>query len=889
MKRKVVSAILTLSVLTLPLIASKVAYANEPTVSYTFSGREQDLAGYAQGSVTIDPDGNSGYCVLYWANDSAVLDGYEKIASVKITPGKDVIYNMADNMAIPQGATKLAVFFSSTTECASTNLSNATVYDIPLEKQFNSGALEMTFASVSDVHVNYNNSSNNYGAPYKWTQALNYFDQLGLDMVAISGDCTGNGGASEYEVYKKAIEDSTYDEEKIYMARGNHDSQENGNFIKYASRDDMIRPFTDSPWFYVLKKGDEGEKDNLFIFMAQELSAIANTNLQDNFSTRQLDWLEGLLKTYSGTNTNIFILEHAFYHNWGPGDRYDGVYVQPMMIKDMYIGNMRLQKLLIEYKEAVFMTGHSHIAFSEMVNYSDEHNTACRMIHNSSTSQPRTYTSSGSISYNSEGRVTSTKGSEGYVVGVYANDIVYSGTNLTTRQHVPTACYIFPSYVEKRSDAKSITVTKMPDKTRYSSGEYFDPAGIEVTAKYDDGTEKVVDGWGLKSNTVLSESAKEVTITYGDLETTIPVRISKATDVFEGEGTKENPYLIQNRDDFARLTKFFESSTGSSSNDTNTFGKGLYFTQTADIDMTGYAGYTGTKAYGSAKYGFSGVYDGNGHKIKATINSSSSDISIFPYVNGVVMNVNFEGSITSSTNAQPIRTIGSNGKIINCSSIMSIKSSNANGLALSNYGKVIRFYSDCSLDGTKKNVYCNTNSGCTYVDCSYSGSVSDLNGTKTTNLPEKANEYNMPNTAAINQAVSVLKAYDESYSVKDINLWHKNMTVAEMAQMTGDNVGATKEALSAPQASEKYIVNKTFVNYSDKEQKVYAYAAVYNEDKRAEKIVSSQEIVLDPYSSVNTDLDFGYITKDIDQPYSTSIYLWNDSISPYFKADKILN
>ena len=168
-------------------------------------------------------------------------------------------------------------------------------YTIPEDKRFQSGKQEMTFASVSDVHVNYNSSdpnSDNYcGAPEKWTAALNYFADLKLDMVVISGDCTSGGHASEYTTYKASIEASNYDANKIYMARGNHDSQENANFINYTGHSDMIRPFDDSPWFYVLKKGEQGEKNNLFIFLAQELSSISNTPNQDNVSTRQLDWL----------------------------------------------------------------------------------------------------------------------------------------------------------------------------------------------------------------------------------------------------------------------------------------------------------------------------------------------------------------------------------------------------------------------------------------------------------------------------------------------------------------------------------------------------------------------------------------------------------------------
>ena len=862
MKIKRISIILSILLL-LNLLPYGVVSADSPQINYIFSGYEAELPGYAEGTVTITPNGKTGYCILYWADGENILGGYEKIASVKINANKPVEYKMVENMAIPDGAKKLAAVFSSSGTYKPENLSEAAIYDIPVEKQFNSGKLEMTFASVSDVHVNYNDSnsgSDNYcGAPYKWTQALNYFAELDLDMVNISGDCTSAGGTSEYEVYAKSIADSSYDPNKIYMARGNHDSQENANYIKYSARDDMVRPFENSPWFYVLKKGDEGEKDNLFIYLAQELSSISNTPSQDNFSAKQLDWLENLLKIYAGTNTNIFIVGHSLFHNWGPGDRYDGIYVQPLILKDSFTGNMRLQKLLIEYKEAVFMTGHTHLAFSEMVNYSDENNTACRMIHNSSTSQQRVYNSSGtSIIYRASG-CDNKNGSEGYVVGVYENDIVYNGTNLTTKEKIPTACYIFRSYSEDRSQATGISVTKLPDKTSYNAGDFFDPNGIEVTATYADGTSKAVQGWGLKNNNSLPDGTKEVKIVYGNLEASVPVKMSKITDGFEGDGTKESPYLIQSPADFALFTKCFESKTGSSSNDDTTFGKGMYFLQTADIDMTGYSNYKGTNANGNAKYGFSGVYNGNGHTLKATLNSSASDVSIFPYVNGVVMNVDFRGSLSASTYAQPIRTVGSNGKIVNCSSVMTLSSSTANGLSLSNYGTAIRYFSNCTISGSTKNVYSNTNTGATYIDCMYDGALSDTTrGSKVTNYREKAEALNAHESNGISKAVEILKKYDSVYSAKDINLWLDDMTVATMIPSYDDALTITE--------------SKTLANYSSQDMEIYAYEAAYDTDRKLTNV--KREVIIVPAdSNKKISLDFGD---------TGVLYLWNENMKPYF-------
>ncbi len=448
---------------------SFTAFANNYTfetdtlcIDYRFTGAEAFLPGYAEGIVSITSKSDEGYCHLYWANESAVLPGYEEITTCEITSFETVEFKMPENMVIPEGATHLAVFFSSDKTLLSRKISSAELFEIPAAKRFNGGKTEMKFASVSDIHVNYD------GAPDLWTSALNYFNYLDLELVVVSGDCTNSGTPDEWRKYTRSIEQSKFDADKIYVSRGNHDSQRNDTYIENTSRMGIVTPENDanSPWFYLLLMGDAGEKDNLFIFLAQELSDISSSHTQDNFSQAQINWFEEVLKEFSGTNTNIFVVEHGFFHNWGPGDRYDGVYVQPMQLNDNYIGNKRYRELLMKYKELIVMSGHSHIAFSEMVNFSDEDGSACRMIHNSSVAQPRVYNSDGtSIVYG-------TGGSEGYVVNVYENDIVYYGTNLLTRRKIPTACYIMRSFSDSDSEASEI-FSDVKEKDWYYDGVKF--------------------------------------------------------------------------------------------------------------------------------------------------------------------------------------------------------------------------------------------------------------------------------------------------------------------------------------------------------------------------------------------------------------------------------
>ena len=77
---------------------------------------------------------------------------------------------------------------------------------------------------------------------------------------------------------------------------------------------------------------------------------------------------------------------------------------------------------------------------------------------------------------------------------------------------------------------------------------------------------------------------------------------TSVSESLKGEGTVASPYLVESAADLAFLAK--------SVNAGNQYG-GMYFTQTADIDL-------GNKEWtpiGNVDSGFRGIYDGKGHKI----------------------------------------------------------------------------------------------------------------------------------------------------------------------------------------------------------------------------------------------------------------------------------
>ncbi len=429
---------------TVPVAATQIEVTGTVGAEYIFTGRNAERCGYAEGSITLNRLENgrkNGFYHLYFSSGGNILPGYEAIAKVR-NRGDEVTVELPQGMLLPPEATEILVFETSGLKLKDSAVP-AAVITIDESKRLHTGDSYYSFASVSDVHVNYDS----YGATDKWVSALNFFARKGLDAVIVSGDMTGDGLDEEYEKYLAAIEASDFPAERIYESRGNHDSQTNTAFLKYTSGEGEVRPAPDSPYFYILEEASEGHRDNLFIFMAQEITAIANTNLEDNFSDAQLDWLEALLRKYRGTETNIFLVQHSVIHNFGPGDRYDGSYVQPIIFSEEFPNNMRFREILTEYKELIMMSGHTHLSFYDWVNYGDENGTAARMIHNSSTSQPRSYLDDGTISYNANGATTETEGSEGYAVYVYDDCIVYLGYNLTTGDIIPRASFVMDTDV----------------------------------------------------------------------------------------------------------------------------------------------------------------------------------------------------------------------------------------------------------------------------------------------------------------------------------------------------------------------------------------------------------------------------------------------------------
>ena len=89
-----------------------------------------------------------------------------------------------------------------------------------------------------------------------------------------------------------------------------------------------------------------------------------------------------------------------------------------------------------------------------------------------------------------------------------------------------TVTKVFPATEERA--LTGIEVTRMPDKTDYKVGENFDPAGMTVTASYDDGSTEEVTGYTC-SPEVIGEDTTQIEISYEGKTTTLPLKVYPAS------------------------------------------------------------------------------------------------------------------------------------------------------------------------------------------------------------------------------------------------------------------------------------------------------------------------------------------------------------------------
>ena len=111
-------------------------------------------------------------------------------------------------------------------------------------------------------------------------------------------------------------------------------------------------------------------------------------------------------------------------------------------------------------------------------------------------------------------------------------DYTYSKTPLTTSDTRVKIAYqgktayvsINVTFVRK---ATSIVIEENPTKTTYVVGEKFDPTGMKVVGMMNDNTKEVITDYDYDKKDALTLSDTVVTITYGNLKTTLVIKVEE--------------------------------------------------------------------------------------------------------------------------------------------------------------------------------------------------------------------------------------------------------------------------------------------------------------------------------------------------------------------------
>ncbi len=521
--KSTLSIILSLLMVMSVIFASAIsAYAADASITYNFTGDEKDLAGYAQGTVTFTGV-SAGTYYLYWADDTKALDGYYPIAEMTVTAGGSDTFTFGDHTAIPAGATKIIATTSKTSLAVS---SAVATYNVPASKQLSAGSGDKlyNFSSYSDVHIDPEGYYQHY-TEY-WTQALEFSAKKGADFIVSSGDMVNYGREEEWDIYLSILADSSFDN-PVYESNGNHDLRADEtagtkNFVTYSGTDNTIANYDANKPYYAVTEKSTGD---LFIFMAWESYKGYETGA---FSDEQLAWASELLEENYGTGKNIYLIEHAPIEGFGAGDRMENPYYKALLKQDQ-LSNVKFKSLVQKYPEVIWMSGHTHIDFQLDYNYSNEDDTACHMIHNPAVVGSTWVNSTDDgLEYNNG----SGYNSQGYLVEVYENTVVYYGANLTEELYYPAYCYIMDGARNTSADdvneTDPITTSPTTPKTYALPGsfnswstsanmEVVDDTHVALTYQLSAGTYefKIYDGSSWYGNTGTIDDTTTTSSTSG--------------------------------------------------------------------------------------------------------------------------------------------------------------------------------------------------------------------------------------------------------------------------------------------------------------------------------------------------------------------------------------
>lgn len=381
MKKKILSLLLLLIVATVLIFALSSCGAEAKI--YSSIDCNKSVPGQIWGSVTASYK-NVEKCTFYFGDgEGNPLEGYTKIGE-----GQTGSPFQLNGVVIPPDCKTIVAVMKSGLRCS---------YQIDEDYLLNKDDAYI-FGILSDVHYNkYYSTEGVDDAEIAFNKALDYLDAVGVQMVGVTGDLSNDGEESAYIKFNEAIKDRAY---PVYAVTGNHDvTAYRGSeklWTKYIT--DNLQGHTNmSDWGDFVYAPEEMGGD-VFVF----LNVVAYS--YENKATRalrgtQLEWLKAIFE--ENRENRVYLFFHLFM--CGPdGQAHTGVgniknpggYTYPLPFKYGNADERDFRKLVKEYTNVVYFSGHSHWQFEmekygEQTNFSNFDGEFCYMVHVPSVTEPR--------------------------------------------------------------------------------------------------------------------------------------------------------------------------------------------------------------------------------------------------------------------------------------------------------------------------------------------------------------------------------------------------------------------------------------------------------------------------------------------------------------------
>lgn len=370
---------------------------------------------------------NNGNCFLL-SNKAGIFDLYLADENDQILEGYERIGRFFTRANIKSYFNVLNDFNICTQECKRfvvTDVEKIKVFasgPIPESMQPTLGTFKYSVGLLSDTHVDGNGDGNNYdtGASQDdFKNALQIFNNNGVDFACICGDISYDGYSADYTAFKNIV-DTYANGLPIKTVKGNHDCYDDGVSNPGSTR---LEEVTGNPQYYeYIHNGD------VYLFLG-----MYGDDRQYLFSNEETKWAIDKIESYK--NQRVFLFCHYYY---GPVGNAANICWHKYIEDTVFIA------LIKKYKNVVYFSGHTHMAFYlqkyEKTGNVNTYGDICTRVHIPSCAKPRkSDTGRSSSSYDNE------SGSEGYIMDVYDNGILLKGYNFITNKIEPIATYFLPT------------------------------------------------------------------------------------------------------------------------------------------------------------------------------------------------------------------------------------------------------------------------------------------------------------------------------------------------------------------------------------------------------------------------------------------------------------